>query len=160
MDSSSVDAPLRQRGAAIALVSLGTAAIIFGGMLSAATARSASYHSAWFVAYLVLVVGIAQVVFGLGQWFLASKPLGITVVIAELMIFNLGNIGVIAGTLLASPLWVDIGSALMVISLAILAWAVRAPRRRGWVLWAYWALIILLLASVVVGLFFANLGAP
>ena len=159
MESQSVGAVPRSHGAAIPLVILGTAAIVFGGVFSAVTARSTSYHSAWLVAYLVLVVGIAQVALGLGQWWLASKPLGVAIVTSELVFFNFGNAGVIAGTLLAAPYWVDAGSAWLVIALVLFGWKVRSPRRRGWALWAYRALVVFLVASVLVGLYFAHFGA-
>lgn len=156
MESTVVGAPAGGRYAALPFVTLGVAAIVFGGLFSAATARSASYHSAWFVAYLVLVVGVAQIALGFGQWWLVSKPLGAAVLITELVVFNLGNAGVIVGTLLASSLWVDVGSALAAIGLVLFGWKVWSPRRRGPALWAYWALVVLLLASVIVGLFFAH----
>lgn len=160
MELSHNEPSAKARVALIPFLTIGTAAIIFGGLFSAATARAANYHSAWFVAYLVLVVGVAQVALGLGQWWLASKPLSVALLVGELVIFNLGNAGVILGTVLASPLWVNLGSALLVLVLAGFAWAVLSPRRRGGALWAYWVLVVLLLASVGVGLFFANVGAP
>lgn len=160
MTPAVVDAPLTSRYAAIPFLALGTAAIVFAGLFSAATARSASYHSAWLVAYLVLVVGIAQVALGFGQWWLVSRPLRTSLVIAELIFFNIGNAGVIVGILLTAPYWVDAGSAWLVVALVIFGWAVRSPRRRGWALWAYWMLVILLLISVVIGLIFAHIGTP
>lgn len=156
MESTAVGAPVGGRLAAVPFVTLGMAAIVFGGIFSAATARSASYHSAWFVAYLVLVVGVAQIALGLGQWWLASKPLGAVVLVTELVIFNLGNAGVILGTLLASALLVDVGSALAAVGLALFGWKVWRPRRHGAVLSVYWALVVLLFLSVLVGLFFAH----
>lgn len=156
MESPTGDVRHRNRGPVIVFLTLGTAAIVFGGLFSAATARSASYHSAWFVAYLVLVAGIAQVVLGLGQWWLASRQLSLARVASELVLFNVGNAGVVVGTLLSAPFLVDAGSILLVAALAIFAWKVWTPRRRGTALWAYWALVGLLLVSVVVGLVFAH----
>ncbi len=147
---------LRGRYAAFPFLTVGVAAIILGGLFSAATARFASYHSAWFVAYLVLVVGIAQVGLGLGQWRFASKPLGVGVLFAELVIFNVGNAGVILGSLTSTPLWVDIGSVLLLVSLAMFGRMVWQPRQRGAMLLGYWALLVLLFLSVFVGLYFAH----
>ncbi len=143
----------------IPFLTLGSAGIVFGGLFSAATARAATYHSAWFVAYFVLVVGVAQVALGLGQWWLASERPRTGLLVGELVAFNLGNAGVIVGTLLAASIWVDAGSALLIIALVSFAWAVHTPARRGLALWTYWALIILLFASVIVGLVFAHTGA-
>lgn len=159
MESGTVAASSKVWGAGFPFLAVGTAAIIFGGLFSAATARGASYHSAWFVAYVVLVVGVAQAALGLGQWRLASMPLSAKVIAGELLVFNLGNVGVITGTLLASPIWVDVGSALLVVALSWFGWSVRAPRRRGLPLRAYSTLVVLLLVSVVVGVFLAHLSA-
>lgn len=148
----------RNAGAATAFVVLGAAAIIFAGLFSAVTARSASYHSAWLVAYLVLIVGISQVVLGLGNWWLAATPLRPGSAVGVLLLFNLGNAGVIVGTLVGATIWVDVGSALLVIALLGFGWATRSPRRSG-LLWAYWAFVAMLLISVVVGLVFAHTGA-
>ena len=159
MESTASGTPAGGRYAALPFAIVGTAAIIFGGLFSAATARAASYHSAWLVAYLVLVVGIAQLALGLGQWWLASAPLRPAAMLVQLVTFNAGNAGVIAGTLLASSLWVNIGSAFAAIGLVLFGRAVRSPRQRGAVLWSYLALVVLLLLSVIVGLIFANSGA-
>ncbi|MCC6269819.1 MAG: hypothetical protein IT190_00925 [Microbacteriaceae bacterium] len=159
MESSANIASRSNRGAAIVFATLGASAIVFGGLFSAATARSATYHSAWFVAYLVLVVGVAQMALGLGQWWLTSRPLSAAHVVSELVFFNIGNAGVIIGTLLAAPFWVDAGSIWIVVALALFGWRVWSPRRRGAALWLYWMLIVLLFVSVLVGLFFAHAAA-
>lgn len=156
MEATRAREQLKGRYTAIPFLTVGVAAITLGGLFSAATARFASYHSAWFVAYLVLVVGIAQVGLGIGQWKLSSKPLTVAVLFAELLIFNIGNAGVILGSLVSDSLWVDIGSALLAVALAIFAWMVWSPRRRGVILWSYWALLALLFVSVFVGLYFAH----
>lgn len=148
--------PLQNCDMAIPFIAVGTSAIILGGLFSAATARFATYHSAWFVAYLVLVVGIAQVALGLGQWWLAAKPLKAALLISELLIFNVGNGAVMFGSMTENPLWVDVGSGLVAVSFAIFAWAVWRARRRGVIHWAYWALLVLLLVSVFIGIYFAH----
>lgn len=159
MNTPDIDSPTSPRSAVLPFFALGTAAIIFAGLLSAALARVASYHSAWLVAYLVLIVGVAQVALGLGQWWLASKRLSPGVIAGELVVFNLGNAGVILGTLISAPIWVDAGSVLIAIALAWFGWSVWRPRKRGGALWAYWALVVLLLVSVIVGLFLAHSSA-
>ncbi len=160
MDSPVRDARPRASGAALPFVIFGAAAIVFAGLFSAATARSTSYHSAWLVAYLVLVVGVAQIALGVGQSARAGAAPRAAIVASELVFFNLGNAGVILGTMIAASIWVDMGSVLLIVALAFFGWAVRSPERRGPALWAYWALIALLLASVLVGVFFAHFGAP
>lgn len=51
----------------------------------------------------------------------------------------------------------DIGGALLFIALALLLVAVRGPRRTGWLLVLYRALIVIVLASIPVGLVLAEL---
>lgn len=157
---SSAATPISTSRVALPFLIVGTAAVIFGGLFSAATARSATYHSAWLVAYLVLVVGVAQVALGLGEWWLASRPLRFSFIWGQVVLFALGNAGVILGSLSGSTFWVDVGSAFLLVAIGSFGWAVRSPRHRGWALWAFWALIGFLLASVVVGLYFAHVGAP
>ncbi len=159
MESAAIGAPLGGRWTILPFLALGTGAITFAGLFSAATARSASYHSAWFVAYLVLIAGLAQIALGVGQWWLASRKLGVATAIAQLALFNLGNAGVVVGTLLAAPFWVDAGSAGIAVALALFVLKVRSPRRRGLALWGYWALVVLLLISVVIGIYFAHSGS-
>ncbi|MBX3092855.1 MAG: hypothetical protein KF801_10170 [Cryobacterium sp.] len=157
---SSAATPTSAGRVALPFLVVGTAAVIFGGLFSAATARSATYHSAWFVAYLVLVVGVAQVALGLGEWWLASRPLRGSFIWGQVVLFALGNTGVMLGSLSGSTLWVDGGSVVLIVAFGSFGWAVRSPRHRGWAFWTFWALIVFLLASVVVGLYFAHVGAP
>lgn len=149
---------VRNNGAAQAFVVIGTAAIVAGGLISALTARTTVYHSAWVVAYLVLIVGVSQVALGLGQWRLASSPLGARSAIGLLVLFNLGNAGVILGSLTATTIWVDLGSALLIAALIFFGWTVRSGSRT-FVWWLYWAFVVMLAVSVVVGLVFAHTGA-
>lgn len=155
MDSTGTNSPRAGRAAALTFLALGVSAITFAGLFSAATARSATYHSAWLVAYLVLIVGLAQVALGIGQWWLAAKPTGSPTVFVELLFFNVGHGGVIVGTLIAAPVWVYTGSIWLVVALFFFGWQVRSPRRRGVALWAYWALLVLLVVSVLIGAYFA-----
>ena len=157
MEPSSADTPPRNRAVTVPFVSLGSAAIIFGGLFSAATARSASYHSAWFVAYLILIVGVSQIVLAIGHQQFARAPLRTGSAIGLLLLFNLGNAGVIVGTLAAATLWVDLGSVLLSLALLIFGWTTRFARPTA-VQWAYWVFVTLLLVSVVVGLVFAHTG--
>lgn len=159
METTTNDAPINARYATILFVALGALAIVFAGLFSAVTARSASYHSAWFVAYMVLIVGLAQAALGIGQWWLASKPLRLSTVIVELLLFNIGNAGVVVGTLIAAPFWVYAGSIGILIALTFFASQVRSPRRGGIPLWGYRTLLVVLFVSVLVGVYFAYVAS-
>lgn len=155
METPKSAASLMNQYAAVLFVAVGATAITFAGLFSAATARFASYQSGWLVAYLVLVVGVAQVALGLGQWRLVSRPLKKTTIIAELAFFNLGNAGVIAGTLLSAPYFVAAGGASIIIALGFFGWMALSSPRRGAALWLFWVILGLLLVSVIIGIFFA-----
>jgi hypothetical protein len=140
-------------------VLVGLAAVIAGGLLSALTASAPTRQLAWLVAYLVLVVGVAQVGLGAGQAWLAGRPLGRGLLAGEFLGFTLGNAGVAAGTMLALPVLVDAGAVLLVASLALFLWGVRRPARGGWLRYLYSGLVIILLVSTPIGLVLAQVRA-
>jgi hypothetical protein len=146
---------------ALPLVAIGVACIIAGGLVAAATAPSPSEHGSWAAAYLVLVGGVAQVAFGFGQAALAPEPPSSRVIALEFIGWNLGNAGVIAGTLLDAQTLVAIGGALLVLTLAVLVWAVRGAKVATgwptWMLWTYRVLVVIILVSVPVGLIIGQL---
>jgi hypothetical protein len=91
---------------------LDAVAIVTGGLVAAAVARRPVPRPVWMSAYLVLIVGAAQIVFGAGQAWLPERAPAPGWVAGEWIIFNLGNAGVIAGTLAASFGGVAAGTAL------------------------------------------------
>jgi hypothetical protein len=141
---------------AAAFVVTGSIVIIAGGMTSAATAGAPSYLASWAVAYLVLVVGVAQIALGFGQALLTSEPPSGRMVAGEWAVFNLGNAAVLAGSLLSMPALTSIGSALLLGALAALFWAVRGSTSAGWLRYEYWFLIAILFVSVFIGLLIAR----
>ncbi|MBX3052527.1 MAG: hypothetical protein KF753_13685 [Caldilineaceae bacterium] len=146
----------RRWPSARSFVAIGSIAIIAAGIAAAATAGMPSYLASWAVAYLVLVVGVAQIALGLGQALLTPEMPSGRLVVGELVLFNLGSAAVLAGSLFSMPLFTAIGSALMLIVLAVLFWATRGSTRGGWLRYAYWLLIALLFVSVFIGLLIAR----
>lgn len=140
-------------------VLLGIAGVIAGGLVSALTATAPTGQIAWLVAYLVLVVGVAQIGLGTGQAWLAARPLGGGLLVTEFLGFTFGNAGVAAGTMLSLPILVDVGGVLLVVSLALFFWGVRRSVRGGWLRYLYRALVVLLLVSVPIGLVLAQIRA-
>src|SRR5699024_650605 len=106
----------------------------------------------WLVAYLVLVVGVAQYALGLGQARLAARAPSLLFIALEWFVFNLGNAGVIAGTLAGHFHWVVAGSILVIIAMLAFAWGALGNRHHP--LWrvGYYALVALIFASALVGL--------
>ena len=151
------DAATRWR-AASPFLALGGAAVIAGGLLAAvvglpgtATANLPLRHLAWASAYLVLIVGVAQIVFGAGQAWLSARVPETRWVAGEWLVFNLGNAGVIAGTLCARFWMVLIGTFLFAAGIALFLLGTRGGARGGWLV-AYRVLLALIFLSSLVGL--------
>ena len=131
---------------------LGVAAIVAGGILAARISAQPWPTVVWLVAYLVLVVGVAQYALGLGQARLAARAPSLLFIALEWFVFNLGNAGVIAGTLAGHFHWVVAGSILVIIAMLAFAWGALGNRHH--LLWrvGYYALVALIFASALVGL--------
>lgn len=140
-------------------VFFGVTAVIAGGLVSALTATAPTRQIAWLVAYLVLVVGVAQIGLGAGQAWLAVHRIGGGLLVAQFLGFTLGNAGVATGTMLSLPALVDAGGILLIVSLVLFLWGVRRSHRGGWLRHVYRALVILLLVSIPIGLVLAQIRA-
>ena len=137
---------------------LGVGCVVAGGLVAAVTAVAPSTHASWAAAYLVLVAGVAQVGLGLGQAVLAPRVPSRGQVGAQVVAWNVGNAAVLTGTLTGVLPLVDLGGALLVIGLALLVHAVRGGQRRGWTLYGFRLLALLLLVSIPVGLVLARIS--
>lgn len=129
-------------------------AIVGGGAVAAAMAHAPSRKLMWMVAYLVLVVGVTQALLAVGQALLATRETAMPVRALEWVLFNLGNAGVIVGTM--GSIWPLLlsGTLLFAAALAIFLHATRHARR-GWTIYAYRALTAGLGGSAIVGLVLA-----
>ncbi len=137
---------------------LGTACIVAGGLVAAVRAADPSEHGTWAAAYLVLVAGVAQVALAAGQALLAPRTPPTRTLAAELIAWNTGNAAVLVGTLGGATVLVDVGGALLTVALALLVSVVRsAGRRRGWALYAFRLLVLILLVSIPIGLVLAGI---
>lgn len=137
--------------AATPFVALGIAAIIAGGLVAAAVAQHSAEHPVWTSAYLVLVVGVAQVVFGAGQAWLSARLPSISWIAGEWLVFNLGNAGVVAETIFGSFRMVLAGTVLFEAGILAFLLGARGPMRRGW-LAGYRTLLGLIFLSSLAGL--------
>jgi hypothetical protein len=133
-------------------------AMVAGGLVSAALAHAPTRHAMWLVAYLVLVVGVAQFGLGIGQSWLARALPSTGLLVGECGLFNVGNVFVMAGTLAGHVAWVSVGTLLLIVALSLFFFGVRrAPGRP--LLHAYRAMLLLVVASALVGLLLATLRA-
>ena len=145
---------------------VGAVCIIAGGLVAAATGPLALAHGSWAAAYLVLVAGVAQIALAGGQSTLARHPVGRRLLLAEFISWNLGNAAVIAGTLWAATVLVNLGGALLVVALGTLLVSTRNSANPGetssgqrMALRAVQSLVALLLVSIPVGLWLAHVRA-
>lgn len=133
---------------------LGVVAIVVGGLLTAVAIHWPLRDLIWVSAYLVLVVGVAQAVFGAGQAWLSGDVPKRGWIIAEWVTFNLGNAGVIAGTLLDIFWLVLAGTLLFAAGIALFLLGTHGAVRRG-ALVAYRVVLGLIFVSSLVGLVLA-----
>lgn len=149
-----LDEDLRARwGATLAFVAIGVGCIIVGGLVAAVTGPTGFKDGSWAAAYLVLVAGVAQLGLGAGQALLAAEPPTRRLVIGELAAWNSGNVAVLAGTFLGSPLLVDAGGLALVVALGLFLHGVRGSRVKGrWPLVLYRLLAGVVAVSIPVGL--------
>ncbi len=139
--------------AALPLLIAGGISIVAGGFVAAVSGPTNWERGSWVAAFLVLVGGVAQIGVGASQAHLGPSPTTTRFTAVECALWNLACVAVITGSLLSSPVTVAIGSAPLVAALVMSTYAVRGsggthPR----LLLAYRALLILLLASMPVGI--------
>lgn len=137
---------------------LALVALIAGGVLAAALAHAPTRLAMWLVAYLVLVVGVAQAALAAGQVWLAPVPPSRGLMLGQWLSFNVANGLVAGGTLLAQRAWVTGGTLLMVAALALFLRGVR-DAASGWPVRVYRALVCLLGCSALIGVGLALLRA-
>ncbi|TAM69405.1 MAG: hypothetical protein EPN48_08545 [Microbacteriaceae bacterium] len=140
----------------IPFVVIGGVGIVLGGAISAATALSPSYTASWAVAYIVLVAGVAQLVLGIGQARLAGEQPSGRVIAAEAVTFNLANLAVLFGTMLAWTAVVWVGAALIVVALILFVWGVRGARTDNrLMLYGFRIMVAILIVTTPIGLVIA-----
>lgn len=138
----------------------GGVSIVLGGVISAASAAAPSYLSAWAVAYLVLVCGVAQLVLGMGQAGLASKRPTTPLLTFQAVALNLSNAAVLLGTLAGVQALSYVGAGLLVLALGLFIWGVRGARtENAWLLWGFRFMVFVLLVSAPIGLIISHLRA-
>lgn len=155
--AESFPALLARDRAATALVAVGVASVVAGGLVAAVTSPLALAHGSWLAAYLVLVGGVGQVAMGSAR-LLAAGPAVRSLGWAQLAAWNIGNALVMVGTLVTLPALVDVGGLACVMALGIALLHARSLRR-SLLAWAYRAVLVVLLVSVPVGLVLAHVRA-
>ncbi|QDQ98597.1 hypothetical protein [Tomitella fengzijianii] len=142
-------------------IAVGAAAVVGAGVLAAATASRPTEFTVWANAYLVLVVGVVQIVLGLAAGVLAVRPAGAAVVASAFVLFNAGSALVITGTGLDGVVgWnvalVDVGGAALIPAMGLFLYLVRGARSGAW-LHLYRIVVAVILVSMPIGLILARI---
>ena len=127
-----------------------------GGVVAALRRPTGFGHGSWLAAYLVLVTGVAQIALGAGQAWLAAAVPPARSTGRELVAWNGGAAGVVAGTLAGLPLLTTLGGWVSVVGLALFIGRVRrsgpVPR---WAPVVYRTVAAIVLVSIPIGLVLA-----
>lgn len=127
--------------------------VVAGGALAAAIAAPApTRHGVWAAAYLVLVLGVGQLVLGVGQALLASTPPTARMAIGVAAFFNAANIAILLGIVTDHIFVFDAGSVLLLVTLTLFLHGVRSGARAGWPLSGYRLFVSMLIVSIPIGL--------
>jgi hypothetical protein len=133
--------------------------IVVGGLVAAVTGPLALDKGSWAAAFCVLVAGAAQYTFGVVQAALVSRPPTERRITAQLVTWNAGCAVVILGTAAGILFLVHVGGLLLVASLVLLIITVRGESEPRWALFTYRALLVIILASIPIGLAIAHVRA-
>ncbi len=134
-------------------VAIGVLCVAIGGLRSAVNSVNPTEHGSWAAAYLVLVMGLAQIALALGQALLSSTPATRRVLLVEVLTWNLGGALVLIGTLVGPAVLVDVGGILLLVTLALVFRSVWAPGPGPrWQRLLFLVLVLVLLVSIPIGL--------
>lgn len=132
-------------------VAAGAALVLAGGFVAAAGGEAPSKHLSWACAYLVLVCGSAQILLGGGQALIGSRHPRRALLAVQFTAFNLGNAGVLAGTLSGVAGVLYAGSGVLVVAVGLFAWGTKDAAGRHLAVVGYRVVIVALAVSVPVG---------
>jgi len=153
------DGAERCRGAVPFLV-IGSSSIVAGGLVAAVTRPTGFDLGPWVAAFLVLVVGVAQIALGAGQaWLADQRPRPVTTR-RELIAWNLGILATLVGSLQGAPVVTSAGGLVTVVALAWFlgpVWASTSGPR--WARLVYRAGVAVLLVSAPIGVLLAWTGS-
>lgn len=135
-------------------LTIGALCVIAGGLVAAVTGPLDLAKGSWLAAYLVLVAGVAQIVLADQSRLLQveARPRAEWV---TLVLWVLGNAGVVVGTLARLPFVVDAGGLALAVALG---YAVLGTRRTRAVAlgWALRFIYVVVLVSIPIGLVLAH----
>jgi len=137
---------------------IGSAFVVLGGLVAAVSTPLRFASGPWLAAYLVLVCGVAQCLFGIMRRYVAPSPMTAVGFAVELVCWNLGNAAVVVGDLVRIPFVVGIGGALLVVVLVLQLLHLRhVAAGLRWAAWLYGIVVAVLLVSIPIGILLAAL---
>ena len=151
--------PVERARWAAPFLAVGSVAVVGGGLVAAVTRPTHFTLGPWVAAFLVLVVGVAQIALGAGQAWLADQRPTEAVVRAELATWNLGAVATLGGSIGEVPLVTTVGGLVTVVALACFlraTWAGTGGPR--WAQSTYVAGVAVLLVSTPIGVALAWAG--
>ncbi|MFZ1670492.1 MAG: hypothetical protein WAT65_06035 [Candidatus Nanopelagicales bacterium] len=155
----------------IAMVAVGTSCVVIGGLVAAVTGPLGLDKGSWLSAYLVLVCGVSQVAMGVMGARVGGRQLSKRLGWTQFTTYNVANVTVVAGTLVGGlPFLIDAASVLLVVALGVAlyrsgTWSrsadaavTEAASTSGRIVtWGYRGLLVVLLASIPVGMLLSHL---
>ncbi len=135
----------------VPMVILGSGSIVGGGLVAAVTGPTEWANGSWVAAFLVLVAGVAQLGLAAGQVAFGSLP-SPQVGIIKAVLWNIGCVAVIIGTLATSPITVAFGSVPLLAVLVVSLVASRGVTRWPMTALLYRALLGVLTVSIPIGI--------
>lgn len=152
MNTATVERLVERWSAISAFVTVGALSIVAGGLVAATTRPTGFDDGPWVAAYLVLVGGVAQLVLGVGQAYLAPDPPSRSTTNLEAASWNIGLVATIGGTLLNAPWLTTLGGLSTAAALILLLASVRRTVVTVRLLtYSYRAIAVFVLISVPVG---------
>jgi hypothetical protein len=135
-------------------LAVGAACVVAGGLVAAITRPTGFDLGSWLAAFLVLVGGVAPIVLGTGQAWLAAEAPPPGRVRAEATTWYLGVAATVGGTLAGAPVVTTLGGLASAAALVLFLRGVArpGPGRRGAALVLYRAVAAVVLVSTPVGL--------
>lgn len=142
-----------RRAAFLPFAAAGVAGVLAGGLLAAAIAAPApTRHGVWASAYLVLVIGVGQILLGAGQALLAATPPTARRVAVTAVAYNVANLAILLGIVTGHIIVFDAGSVLLVVALVLFLHGVVHGAQTGWPLQVYRLFVAMLIVSIPIGL--------
>lgn len=132
---------------------IGAICIVAGGLVAAMTRPTGFELGSWTAAFLVLIGGAAQITLAVGQSWLALEHPPARRVHVEVVFWNIGVVGTIAGTLLGSPIVTTVAGCALIPALALFIVTTGSPSLNNRVVrLTYQVLVGIVLVSIPIGL--------